>query len=101
VKRVVEVPVHEESVAVTYDRDAYLRASAGAAPSFILDRQPGFARSHASIEVLADTIVSWDLVDDDGRACAFDRDFLNELPLHFLYGIAQAIEADVFASESD
>jgi hypothetical protein len=66
----VEVPVEDESLAVTYDRDAFVRAAAEAAPSVFLSTSslPCAAVSHANVEVLAQAIVSWDLFDDDGRA---------------------------------
>ena len=76
-KRVVEVPV-DESLAVTYDRDAFVRAAAEAAPSVFLSTSslPCAAVSHANVEVLAN------------------------LPIRFLYNITQAIEADVFAAKA-
>ena len=93
-KRVVEVPLAEGSLAVTYDRDAFLRASAEAAPSVFLAETRFPAESNATVNVLADAIVSWDLYDEDGRAYATDLASLSQLPLHFLVTVARAIEAD-------
>jgi hypothetical protein len=99
VKRVVEVPVDEKTLAVTYDTDDYLRASAYVAPSVFLATGTRFdtryAESKATVDVLVEAIVSWDLVDDDGGAHPINRESLSDLPLYFLYKIAQAIEADV------
>jgi hypothetical protein len=93
VKRVVEVALGEESLAVTYDRDALLRATADAAPTVFLEKTR-FAQSQATIDVLAEAIVSWNLFDDDGRPYPTDRESLSDLPLVALYKIAQAIETD-------
>jgi hypothetical protein len=98
-KRVVEVSIHDESLAVTYDREAFLRASAEVAPTVFLADKPLYARSGATVDVLVEAIVSWDLFEDDGRPCRTDRDTLSNLPLHLLYRITQAIEADAFESE--
>jgi hypothetical protein len=103
VKRVVEVPIDEETLAVTYDTDAYLRASADAASSVFLATGTRFdtrhAESSATVDVLVEAIVSWDLIDDDGGAHPITRESLSHLPLFLLYTIAQAIAADVVASD--
>ena len=102
-KRVVEIPVDEESLAVTYDRDAYIRASAEVAPFVLLATGNRFstryAESSSTVDMLVKAIVSWDLIDDDGGAHPITRESLSHLPLYLLYKIAQAIGADVVASD--
>ena len=49
--------------------------------------------------MLVKAIVSWDLIDDDGGAHPITRESLSHLPLYLLYKIAQAIGADVVASD--
>ena len=102
-KRVVEIPVDEESLAVTYDRDAYIRASAEVAPFVLLATGNRFstryAESSSTVDMLVKAIVSWNLIDDDGGAHPITRESLSHLPLYLLYKIAQAIGADVVASD--
>ena len=95
VKRVVEVELEKagETLAVTYDRDALIRATAEGVPSAFLGERP-VHEMLASVDALAEALVSWDLMYDDGRPYPTDREALSKLPIVALLKIERAISAD-------
>jgi hypothetical protein len=95
-RRVVEVEFDEDTLTVTYDRDALFRAIAEGAPRALpapTDRL-STDRLGATVDALVESIVSWDLTDDDGRPCPIDREIFDGLPISALYKIDRAISAD-------
>jgi hypothetical protein len=97
-KRVVEVELEDgDLLAVTYDREVFIRASAEAVPTAILGGR--WAESGATVDALAESIVSWDLTDDDGGGHPITRESLSQLPLWLVYKIERALTADAFDSE--
>jgi hypothetical protein len=100
-KRVVEVEFEQDSLIVTYDRDALAEAIAEGAPSALLAEKPidkQIAETWATVDVLANAIVSWNLY-DEGRAYPIDRENLSHLPISLLLKISQAIATDAFEGD--
>ena len=95
-KRVVEACyLRGRTVVVTYDLDAFLSAAAEAVPSIFLNERPSAldVRKDATANMLAETIVEWDL-HRNGRACPTDREFLSNLSTRILFLVAWAIADD-------
>jgi hypothetical protein len=97
-KRVVEVQLKDaDPLTVTYDRDALIRATAEGMPTAILGGK--WAETGTTVDTLADAIVSWDLIEDDGRAYPISRESLSQLPLWVIFKIDRAIWADAFEGD--
>lgn len=76
---------------VTY-RPSAITAEVEAALMDSLERQrPG----QAVVSLLAETLVDWDLQNDDGKPLPADAATLRRLPLRFLMLIAEAITRDI------
>jgi hypothetical protein len=99
-KRVVEVELKDagESLTVTYDQDALINAAAESAPKAILGGI--HEETSATFDALSDAMVSWDLINDDGRPYPLDRESLSHLPIFFLYTVSRAIWAEAFERDN-
>lgn len=97
-KRVIDVNFEaaDDPLTVTYDRNALVRAIADSAPLALLADRFSHIRMSASVDVLAEAIVSWNLVGNDGRPYPINRESFNQLPVFVLSTISQAIWADAF-----
>lgn len=100
-KRVVEVGFEQETLTVTYDRDALFRATAEHAPVVLAVGPVSHERISATVDALVEAIVSWDLADDDGRPYPIDRESFSQLPIYALVEIERAISADALASDGE
>jgi len=98
VKKVIEVEFDgaDEPLTVTYDRDALIRAIANGAPIALLADRLSHVRMDATVNALVESIVSWNLVGNDSRPIAIDRETFNELPIFVISKIGSAIWADAF-----
>jgi hypothetical protein len=99
-KRVVEVELEDAgvSIAVTYDREALIRAMAErASPAAFLGEI--YAETSVTVDTLADALVSWDITEDDGRPYPVDRESLAQLPIWVVFKINQAVTADAFEAD--
>jgi hypothetical protein len=97
-KRVVEVELEDASIAVTYDREALIRAMAErASPAAFLGQI--YAETSVTIDTLADALVSWDIAEDDGRPYPVNRESLAQLPIWVVFKINQAVTEDAFEAD--
>jgi hypothetical protein len=93
-KRVVDVHFDAETVTVTYDHDALLRAI-GHGAATALPANSLATEVDASVDVLAEALVSWNLSRGD-QPLATDRETLNHMPIGVLFKIGRAITDDAF-----
>lgn len=90
-RRTIQVPVGDEALTITYRPGGITPATEGRLREYSDDQRGGAAL----VALLADCLVEWDLLDDEGQPLPLDTKTLSQLPVIFLGHLAQAITEDM------
>ncbi len=90
-RRTVTVPVGDESLTVTYRPSGFTPETEARLRQYADDQRGGAAL----VALLADCLVDWDLLAEDGEPVPISIKTLNSLPTLFLSQVVQAISEDM------
>ena len=90
-RRTVTIPIDDDVVTITYRPGGFTPETEDRLRQYADDQRGGAAL----VALLADCLIEWDLVDDDGRPLKPTAENLRRLPTVFLSQVAQAIAEDM------
>ncbi len=90
-RRMVTIPIDDETVTITYRPGGFTPETEDRLRTFADDQRGGAAL----VALLADCLIDWDVLDDDGKPLRPTAENLRRLPMVFLSQVAQAIAEDM------
>ena len=90
-RRTVTVPVGDESLTVTYRPSGFTPETEARLRQYADDQRGGAAL----VALLADCLVEWDLLDENGKPLPINAKTLSSLPTLFLSQVVQAVTEDM------
>jgi len=90
-RRMIRIPVGEDVIQITYRPGGFTAETEERLREYAADQRGGAAL----VALLADCLIEWDLLDDDGKNLAPTAENLRRLPTVFLSQVAQAVADDM------
>ncbi len=90
-RRTVTIPIDDETITITYRPGGFTPDTEDRLREYADDQRGGAAL----VAMLADVLVEWDVLDDDGKPLRPTAENLRRLPTMFLGQVAQVIAEDM------